>query len=68
MLRYDGNGKRALSDAETILAVLVAVTAYGQANDDAGFSHHFVKPVDGAKLTSLLAELGAARAATAEKG
>jgi CheY-like chemotaxis protein/anti-sigma regulatory factor (Ser/Thr protein kinase) len=48
--------------------VLVAVTGYGQPQDRensfaAGFGHHFMKPVDSAKLTLLLAEI--ARAASA---
>ncbi|HEV2608942.1 MAG TPA: response regulator, partial [Noviherbaspirillum sp.] len=41
---------------------LFAVTGYGQEQDrqkgkEAGFDHHFVKPVDTAKLASLLAEI-----------
>ncbi len=41
-------------------ALLVAVTGYGQPRDrqqsqQAGFDHHFVKPVDSAKLIGLLA-------------
>jgi hypothetical protein len=41
---------------------LFAVTGYGQEQDrkrgrDAGFDHHFVKPVDTAKLASVLAEI-----------
>jgi len=40
--------------------LLVAVTGYGQASDrqvsqQAGFDHHFVKPVDSARLIGLLA-------------
>jgi signal transduction histidine kinase len=47
---------------ETSRAVLVAVTGYGQEQDranalDAGFDHHFVKPVDTAKLAALLVQL-----------
>jgi signal transduction histidine kinase/BarA-like signal transduction histidine kinase len=43
-------------------ALLVAVTGYGQPLDrqqsqQAGFDHHFVKPVDSAKLIGLLASL-----------
>jgi CheY-like chemotaxis protein len=42
--------------------VLVAVTGYGQEQDrketaEAGFDHHFVKPVDGERLLALLAGL-----------
>ncbi|WP_332879573.1 hypothetical protein [Massilia sp. S19_KUP03_FR1] len=41
-------------------ALLVAVTGYGQPSDrpatqEAGFDHHFVKPVDSARLIGLLA-------------
>ncbi|MDQ2989504.1 MAG: PAS domain-containing protein [Pseudomonadota bacterium] len=44
-------------------AVLVALTGYGQAHDRvlskaAGFDHHFVKPVDTAALSQLLAVVG----------
>ncbi|KRB67863.1 response regulator [Noviherbaspirillum sp. Root189] len=47
---------------ETSRAVLVAVTGYGQEQDRvnalaAGFDHHFVKPVDTAKLAALLSQL-----------
>ena len=42
---------------------LIAVTGYGQEQDKnstsaAGFNHHFVKPLDITKLTSVLAEVG----------
>jgi PAS domain S-box-containing protein len=45
---------------QTANAVLIAVTGYGQAKDRrraeaAGFTHHFVKPVDSARLLELLA-------------
>jgi PAS domain S-box-containing protein len=45
---------------------LVAVTGYGQEEDrrrsrEAGFSHHFVKPVDPDTLRTLMAEVDAAR-------
>lgn len=45
-------------------AVLVALTGYGQDSDrqrtrDAGFHHHLVKPVDIAKIESILAEVAA---------
>jgi CheY-like chemotaxis protein len=41
-------------------ALLVAVTGYGQPSDrqasqQAGFDHHFVKPVDSGRLLGLLA-------------
>lgn len=44
-------------------AVLVAVTGYGQETDrrralDAGFDHHFVKPVDSRRLADILADAG----------
>ena len=44
-------------------ATFIALTGYGQAEDrakskTAGFDHHFVKPVDGEKLTQLLQQLG----------
>jgi len=49
--------------------VLIAVTGWGQDEDrrrsrDAGFDHHFVKPVSPKELTQLLSELGDGRAAT----
>jgi len=44
--------------------VLVALTGYGQDTDkllshEAGFNHHLVKPVDFAKIDSILASVGA---------
>jgi PAS domain S-box-containing protein len=47
-------------------SVLIAVTGYGQEQDKkstaaAGFDYHFVKPVDTAELTRLLAEIRASR-------
>jgi DNA-binding response OmpR family regulator len=64
----DGNelARRLRADAATANAVLIAITGYGQEQDraaaiDAGFDHHFVKPVDTARLASLLAEIGASR-------
>ena len=44
-------------------ATFIALTGYGQPEDrakskTAGFDHHFVKPVDGEKLTQLLQQLG----------
>jgi PAS domain S-box-containing protein len=57
----DGNElARCLRDQpETAGAVLVAVTGYGQEQDrsnafDAGFDHHFIKPIDSKKLAKLL--------------
>jgi CheY-like chemotaxis protein len=45
---------------QTAHALLIAITGYGQAEDRqraeaAGFAHHFVKPVDAARLLALLA-------------
>src|SRR5262249_24439566 len=53
-LRADGHAE----------AAFVAITGYGQDDDRrrsqaAGFERHLVKPIDGAALRSLLAELGA---------
>ncbi len=47
-------------------AVLIAITGYGQDNDQkkalaAGFDHHFTKPVDMAKLRGILADVCAAK-------
>ena len=65
---FDGNelARRLRAQPETASAVLIAVTGYGQEQDRrdteaVGFSHHFVKPVDTAKLLALLAELGGSR-------
>jgi PAS domain S-box-containing protein len=51
--------RRLRAHPETSKAALVAVTGYGQEQDrtaalDAGFDHHFAKPVDMARLESLL--------------
>ena len=61
----DGNelAQRIHAQPETAGAVLIAITGYGQAQDRkkalaAGFTHHFVKPVDPAKLVALLAGMG----------
>ena len=61
----DGNElARVLRDTpDTAQALLIAITGYGGAGDrqkttDAGFNHHFVKPVDLGKLMDALAELG----------
>lgn len=60
----DGNelARRHRLQPETAQAILIAVTGYGQEQDrdaalNAGFDHHFAKPVDSAKLTGLLAEI-----------
>lgn len=50
------------SQPETAQAILIAVTGYGQEQDrdaalNAGFDHHFAKPINTAKLTGLLAEI-----------
>lgn len=57
----DGNelARRLRAQSENILAVLVAVTGYGQESDRekslaAGFDHHLVKPIDLTMLTSIL--------------
>jgi signal transduction histidine kinase/ActR/RegA family two-component response regulator len=47
---------------ETANSVLIAITGYGQDQDrkrtlQAGFDHHFVKPVDTARLTAILAQI-----------
>jgi CheY-like chemotaxis protein len=47
---------------ETARWILVAVTEYGQEQDrrnaiEAGFDHHFVKPVDTGKLSDLLSRI-----------
>ena len=54
-------------------AALVAISGYGQDDDlrrssEAGFDHHLVKPVDGAVLRKLIAEVSGrlARAADGE--
>lgn len=54
--------RRLRARPETAGAILIAVTGYGQKQDQAqaraaGFSHHLVKPVDAAELTALLADL-----------
>ena len=62
----DGNelARRLRSQSETAEAVLVAVTGYGQEQDkraatEAGFDHHFVKPLDAPRLTRLLEDTAA---------
>jgi len=54
--------QRLRSHPATNNATLIAITGYGNDQDrksaaNAGFNHHFVKPVDTEKLISLLAEL-----------
>ncbi|MFC7516702.1 ATP-binding protein [Herbaspirillum sp. GCM10030257] len=60
----DGNelARRLRMQPETTKAILIAVTGYGQEQDrdaalNAGFDHYFAKPMDSAKLASLLAEI-----------
>jgi PAS domain S-box-containing protein len=62
----DGNelARRIKARAENTNAVLIAVTGYGQDSDRlasmaAGFSHHFVKPVDTERLLALLGKIAA---------
>lgn len=57
--------RRLRADAQNANKVLIALTGYGQAHDRvlskaAGFDHHFVKPVDTAELSSVLAHIAAA--------
>jgi CheY-like chemotaxis protein/anti-sigma regulatory factor (Ser/Thr protein kinase) len=70
----DGNelALRLRSQPETEASVLIAVTGYGQDEDEkstvaARFNHHFVKPVDTAKLTLLLTALSVSKAVSAGK-
>ena len=58
--------RRLRRDARTAQAVLVAVTGYGgeearRTAIEAGFDHHFVKPVKGGELRLLLRDLARAR-------
>ncbi|MEO7494428.1 MAG: ATP-binding protein [Massilia sp.] len=58
--------RRLQAHADTRAAVLIALTGYGQAHDRvlskaAGFSHHFVKPVDLGCLHGALEQIAAAR-------
>jgi PAS domain S-box-containing protein len=60
----DGNelARRLRAEPELKHSVLIAVTGYGQEHDraharEAGFNHHFVKPVDTNKLAQLLREI-----------
>ena len=57
--------RRLRAQPATADAVLVALTGYGQAEDQerahqAGFNHHMVKPADLPKLLALLASVGSA--------
>lgn len=61
----DGNqlARHLRARPENAAAVLVAITGYGQEHDrintmQAGFDHHFVKPVDAVQLKDLLSEIG----------
>tara|TARA_R110001599_G_scaffold353676_1_gene595172 strand:- start:213835 stop:216879 length:3045 start_codon:yes stop_codon:yes gene_type:complete len=61
----DGNElARALrAHPQTAGATLIAITGYGMESDkeralEAGFNHHFAKPIDAAKLIALLDEIG----------
>jgi signal transduction histidine kinase/ActR/RegA family two-component response regulator len=60
----DGNelARRLRSLPETATAVLIAVTGYNQDQDrkksvEAGFDHYFIKPLDPAKLSTLLQKI-----------
>lgn len=68
----DGNelARRLRAQPGSASSMLIAVTGYGLEQDRtntaaAGFDHHFVKPVDMAKLTVLLGELAASKAGRA---
>lgn len=59
----DGNelARQLCAQPETANIVLIAITGYGQEQDrekstDAGFTHHFVKPVNMERLLEILAE------------
>jgi signal transduction histidine kinase/ActR/RegA family two-component response regulator len=54
--------RRLRKQPETENAMLIAITGYGQGQDrdaamNAGFNHHFTKPIDSVKLANLLAEI-----------
>jgi CheY-like chemotaxis protein len=62
----DGNelAKHLRAQPETTKAVLIAITGYGQELDrlktaQAGFDHHFVKPVDMRRLLEIVADFDA---------
>jgi PAS domain S-box-containing protein len=53
--------RRLRSDPDTAQALFIAVTGYSQEQDrdaalNAGFDHHFAKPVDSARLAGLLSD------------
>jgi signal transduction histidine kinase/CheY-like chemotaxis protein len=59
----DGNelAQQLRASPETTHSILIAITGYGQEQDrkkttDAGFNHHFVKPVNMKQLLAILAE------------
>jgi PAS domain S-box-containing protein len=61
----DGNelARRLRQQPETANSTLIAVTGYGQDQDrdtalNAGFDHHFAKPLDSARLAGLLSSIG----------
>ena len=54
--------RRLRSQPETAGTTLIAITGYGQEQDrlraaSAGFDHHFVKPIDGQMLATLLTQV-----------
>ena len=64
----DGNelARRLRAMPETRNTMLIALTGYGQESDrvrslQAGFDHHFVKPIDVARLAPRLADMAARR-------
>jgi len=66
---FDGYevARRVRSDPRLDRALLIAMTGYGQDRDrlrsqEAGFSHHLVKPVDPTALRELLAQIDPPRA------
>ncbi|WP_151637930.1 hybrid sensor histidine kinase/response regulator [Noviherbaspirillum aerium] len=70
----DGNelARRLRAQEGTAKMALIAVTGYGQEQDRlnamaAGFNHHFVKPVDAAKLLALLSDISKARGIALEQ-
>ncbi len=69
----DGNelARRLRLHPATQGCILIAITGYGQQSDrrdsaQAGFDHHFIKPVDTHQLLAVLAEAGSARGVLAE--
>ena len=66
----DGNqlARHLRARPENAATVLIAISGYGQEQDrintmQAGFDHHFVKPVDAAQLKNLLGAISSAAAA-----